>query len=108
MFQKTVTTSISHKNKVFEQDKDKLNETSGNKVVTVVCLDGKSITYSMAKRLKKNLDTKVIPALHKRDKDCVLVIDGREGSGKSTLAMQIGKYVDPSLDLKRVVFTPND
>jgi len=29
---------------------------------------------------------------------------GAEGAGKSTLALQIGKFVDPTLDLSRVVF----
>ncbi len=64
--------------------------------------------YSMSKRWKKNLDEKVIPALHSKDKDYVLVFDGKEGSGKSTFAFQTGKYVDPSLDLKRIVFGPED
>ena len=62
------------------------------------------ISYYMNPRLKKNLDEKIIPSLQKKDKDCVLAIDGSEGAGKSTLAFQIGKYVDPSLDLSRVVF----
>jgi hypothetical protein len=62
--------------------------------------------YYIDKRLKKNLDEKVIPMLQKKDKDCVLAIDGREGSGKSTFAFQIGKYVDPTLDLDRIVFDP--
>jgi hypothetical protein len=69
---------------------------------------GFEISYSMASRLKRNLDDKIIPSLHKKDKDCVLVVDGKEGSGKSTFAMQLGKYVDPSLDLTRVVFSPDD
>jgi len=55
-------------------------------------------------RLKKNLDEKIIPMLKKKDKDFVLALDGKEGSGKSTFAFQIGKYIDPSLDLNRVVF----
>lgn len=62
------------------------------------------IEYYIEPRLKDNLDTKIIPSLNKNDKDFVLCIDGKEGSGKSTLALQIGKYVDPSLDLSRVVF----
>jgi len=64
-------------------------------------------SYSMSSRLRRNLDKNVIMALEKQNKDCVLVIDGKEGSGKSTLAMQIGKYVDPSLDISRVVFSPD-
>lgn len=64
--------------------------------------------YYMDNRLKKNLDEKVIAELEKKDKDCVMVVDGREGSGKSTLAFQIGKYVDQSLDLSRIVFSPEE
>lgn len=64
--------------------------------------------YYIDDRLKKNLDEKIIPSLIKKDKDCVICVDGKEGSGKSTLAMQIGKYVDPNLDLSRIVFSPED
>src|SRR3989304_2653807 len=42
------------------------------------------------------------------DFDCVIAVDGGEGSGKSTLAMQVGKYLDNSLVLDRVVFTAED
>ena len=66
------------------------------------------ITYYLDDRLKKNLDDKVIPALKKKDKDRVLVVDGAEGAGKTTLAFQIGKYVDNSLNLSRVVFNAED
>jgi hypothetical protein len=66
------------------------------------------IEYFIEDRLKDNLDNKVIPMLRLKDKDCVLAIDGKEGAGKSTLALQIGKYVDPSLDLTRVVFNAEE
>jgi len=65
---------------------------------------GKLIEYHLDTRLKQNLDEKTIPSLLKKDKDCFLCIDGKEGAGKSTLALQVGKYVDPTLDLSRVVF----
>ena len=68
----------------------------------------KPITYFMEDRLKKSMDNKIIPSLHKKDKDCILVIDGAEGSGKSTLAFQIGKYVDQNFSLKRVTFTAEE
>lgn len=64
----------------------------------------KPIKYYMDDKVKHQLDAKVIPALNKDDKDYLICIDGMEGGGKSTLAFQIGKYVDPSLDLSRVVF----
>ena len=62
------------------------------------------IKYYMDERLRINLEQKIIPSLAKKDKDCVIAIDGAEGSGKSTLALQIGKKVDPTLDLSRIVF----
>ncbi|KKL64870.1 hypothetical protein LCGC14_2160650 [marine sediment metagenome] len=46
--------------------------------------------------------------ISKRDKDYVLLIDGYEGSGKSTFAIQMGKYVDPTLDLSRICMTPEE
>lgn len=69
---------------------------------------GKIIEYYIDNRLKKTLDEKVIPSLAKKDKDCVIAIDGKEGSGKSTFAFQIAKYVDPTFNLSRIVFSPDD
>lgn len=63
-----------------------------------------SVEYAMEVRLRSNLDAAANGVLEKKDKDLFIVVDGAEGSGKSTLALQIGKYVDPTLDLKRVVF----
>ena len=80
----------------------------GNRTVRVINPEtNEAFEFSMALRLKRNLDEKVIPDLHKRDKDCFLVIDGGEGKGKSTIAFQIGRYVDPTLNLNRVVFSPD-
>lgn len=62
------------------------------------------ISYYMNDRLKHNIKTKIKDGLKSRDKDYVLVVDGEEGAGKSTLAFQIGKYVDPTLNLNRVCF----
>lgn len=68
----------------------------------------KPITYYMDDRLKKNIDEKVIPDLKKRDKDIVLLFDGHEGVGKTYMGLQIGKYIDPSLNISRVVFNAED
>lgn len=68
----------------------------------------KIYNYFVEPRLKKQLDKKVIPTLKKKDEDYVFIIDGDERSGKSTLGMQLGKYIDPSLDLDRVCFTPDE
>ena len=92
-----------------DSGEEEFSKKKGNQLVKVTDLKtGYVSSYSMSTRLKKNLDTTIIPSLHQNDKDCVLVVDGKEGSGKSTLAMQIGKYVDPTLDLSRVVFSPED
>ena len=68
----------------------------------------KNIEYYIDNRLKKVLDEKVTPSLLKKDKDFVIAVDGREGAGKSTFAFQIAKYVDPTLDLSRIVFSPDE
>ncbi len=66
----------------------------------------KPITFYLDPKLKKNFDEKILPNLHKRDKDAVIAIDGLEGSGKSTLAFQIAKYIDHSFNINRIVFDP--
>ncbi|HUS51070.1 MAG TPA: hypothetical protein VMZ91_12955 [Candidatus Paceibacterota bacterium] len=68
---------------------------------------GNVIEYYIDDRLKNSLDKKVIPSLHEKDKDFVVCLDGREGSGKSTFALQLGKYIDKTLNLSRIVFTPD-
>ncbi len=91
------------------ENKEPIEKRDGNKVVQVVDpKTGYVSEYSMSIKLRNNLDEKVRPDLLKKDKDCFIVVDGAEGSGKSTLAIQIGKYVDPSLDLSRVVFSAED
>ena len=68
----------------------------------------KPIQYYMDDRLKEKTDQKVIPALMQRDKDWIEVIDGTEGAGKSWFAFQRAKYIDPTFNLSRVVFTPEE
>lgn len=58
-------------------------------------------------RLSKNLD-KLIEGVKKKDRDNFFLVDGSEGSGKSVLALQLAKYVDPTFDLSRVCFTPEE
>jgi len=68
----------------------------------------KILEYYLDDRLKKKTDEKIIEALEKRDKDFFAIVDGGEGTGKSWFAIQWGKYVDPTLDLSRIVFTPDE
>ena len=68
----------------------------------------KPIKYFMEDWLEKQLEETVVTALNKKDKDFLICIDGMEGGGKSTFAFQIGKKVDPTLDLSRVVFSAED
>ncbi len=68
----------------------------------------KEVSYFLEPWVKKKFDEKIIPDLKKRDKDCMIAIDGIEGSGKSTLGMQWCKYIDNSFNLSRVVFTPEE
>lgn len=70
--------------------------------------DGKTVSFFLEPWIKDRFDNKVIPDLKKKDKDCVIVIDGNEGAGKSTLGLQWCKYIDPTFNLKRVVFTPEE
>lgn len=56
--------------------------------------------------LVANLDT--AKRIIKKDWDMIFAVDGYEGSGKSVMTMQMAKYVDPELNLDRIVFTPKD
>ena len=65
------------------------------------------LEYYMDGRLQRNLD-KVKKRINKKDMDYVMVVDGSEGSGKSIQAGQIGKYVDPTLNLNRFCFNSSE
>jgi hypothetical protein len=68
----------------------------------------KEVSYYLEGWVKDRFDNKVIPDLHKKDKDCIVAVDGKEGSGKSTLGLQWCKYIDPTFNLDRVCFTPEE
>lgn len=63
-------------------------------------------TYTMDGYLKQNLD--ISKELNKKDWDNIWLVDGPEGSGKSVLALQMAYYIDPTLDISRVCFTPQE
>lgn len=68
----------------------------------------KEISYFLEPWIKNRFDNKVLPDLEKKDKDCIIVIDGKEGVGKSYLGVQWCKYVDSTFNLSRIVFTPDE
>lgn len=61
--------------------------------------------YYMNEWLKANLD--ILKKALYDDYDCFLVVSGRERFGKSTLAGQIAYYLDPTYNIDRCVFTPD-
>ena len=57
--------------------------------------------------LKENADI-IKEQINKADMDFLGIVDGFEGVGKSVLAMQLGYYIDPSLDVSRICFTADE
>ena len=56
--------------------------------------------------LKSVLDTAKTAV--QKDWDMVFCIDGTEGGGKSVFAQQIAYYCDPTININRVTFTPEE
>jgi hypothetical protein len=69
---------------------------------------GKKLSYYIDDRLKAKSDEKIKKVIDYKDKDFFAIVDGGEGAGKSTFAFQWAKYVDPSFNLKRIVFSPEE
>lgn len=65
-------------------------------------------TFYMDGNLEQQLENKIKPNIHKKDKDWVCIIDGPEGSGKSVLAQQIGKKLDPSFNISRMCMNSDE
>lgn len=57
--------------------------------------------------LKTEFD-RIKEKVSEEDRDYFFVVDGKEGSGKSVVALQWACYLDPTFNLERVVFTPED
>lgn len=66
-----------------------------------------NLSYYIEKKLIPYLE-KIKSRINKKDKDHVIIIDGYEGAGKSTFGLQLGKYVDPTLDLSRICMTADE
>ena len=68
----------------------------------------KNISYHLDNKLIKMWDLLKSGGLAKLNEDRVYLVDGREGTGKTSFVIQQGKYLDPTLDISRICFTPND
>ena len=67
----------------------------------------KGIRFQINSLLKKQLD--VAKKMVRQDFDMVVIVDGEiEGTGKSVLAQQCALYVDPTFNINRVVFSPEE
>lgn len=71
----------------------------------VGCQGNRTAGFYLDGWLKQNIDR--CKSVIKQNWDFVFIIDGKEGSGKSVLAQQLAFYLDPSLNLDRVVFSAN-
>ena len=78
-----------------------LNETQDNMVKVQV---GEHSIY-LDGYLKSNLDN-VKHDVRRNNYDSFILVAGREGFGKTTMACQIAMYLDPTFNLSRVCFTP--
>jgi len=72
----------------------------------MVKVDSGGVNFYLDGYLKSNLE--YIRDDLRDDNDAVMIVDGFEGSGKSLMAMQIAKFIDPTFNLDRVVFTPDE
>lgn len=63
--------------------------------------------YYLDELIWNNFINVVIPSVKNRW-DFPFIISGMEGSGKSTLAFTLAHFLDPTFDLDRVVFSPQD
>jgi len=68
----------------------------------------KNISYHIDKKLLVKWDRIRGGKLEKQDDDRVYIVDGRERAGKSVFAFQQAKYLDPTFNLDRVCFTPDE
>lgn len=66
------------------------------------------LSYYIDRRIVEKWDKIRGGKLIKKDEDRVYLVDGRERSGKSVFSIQQAKYLDPTFNLSRVCFTPDE
>lgn len=68
----------------------------------------KNISYHLDTKLIKMWDALKEGGLAKLNEDRIYIGDGRERVGKTSFIVQQAKYIDPTFDISRICFTPND
>jgi hypothetical protein len=71
-------------------------------------LTNENRTYYISKILSEKWDKLRNGELQKKDEDRVYLVDGRERVGKSLFTFQQAKYLDPTFNIKRICFTPEE
>ncbi len=66
------------------------------------------LSYHIDKNVLQKWDLIRDGGLEKKDEDRVYIVDGRERVGKSVFALQQAKYLDPTFNINRVCFTPEE
>lgn len=69
-------------------------------------IEGREISFALDGYLKGVLDE--VKHSVTKDMDLIILVDGPERSGKSTLAQQCAAYCDPTFNLARICFTPDE
>ena len=67
-----------------------------------------NLSYHIDKNILDKWDKLKDGRLIKKYEDRVYLVDGRERSGKSVFTFQQAKYIDPTFNLSRVCFTPDE
>lgn len=67
-----------------------------------------NLSYHIDNNIRIKWDKLKDGRLVKNDDDRVYLVDGRERSGKSVFTFQQAKYLDPTFDLSRVCFSPEE
>tara|TARA_R100001530_G_scaffold50970_1_gene37842 strand:+ start:2282 stop:3196 length:915 start_codon:yes stop_codon:yes gene_type:complete len=70
--------------------------------------DKEFLQYHIDPKILKKWDKLREGKLKKKDEDRVYIVDGRERTGKSVLTLQFAKYIDPTFNVDRVCFSPDE
>jgi hypothetical protein len=71
-------------------------------------LTGVNLSYHLDKKLKERWDKLKGGKLASINEDRVYLVDGRERTGKSSFVFQQAKYIDPTFNVDRICFRPED